>query len=104
MDHLFVVTFKHGCSQKDMYLQLIGQDISEVHPYLSRYYEHVTSVKITDLGHYNPITGLVTESQRIRYNGYVTSNKGENKCTSHSTLIGQLPTKSLKLFNSLFLI
>ena len=62
MDHLFKVAFKHGCSQKDMCLQLIGQDISEVHPYLSRYYEHVTSVKITDLGHYNPITGLVTES------------------------------------------
>ena len=62
MDHLFVVAFKHGCSQKDMYLQLIGQDISEVHPYLSSNYKHVTSVKITDLGHYNPITGLVTES------------------------------------------
>lgn len=55
MDHLFVVTFKHSCSRKDMYLQLIGQDISEVHPYLSRHYKHVTSVKIT-------ITGLVTES------------------------------------------
>ena len=53
MDHLFKVTFKHSCSQKDMYLQLIGQDISEIHPYLSRYYKHATSIKITDLGHYN---------------------------------------------------
>lgn len=58
MDHLFEVTFKHDCKQKDMYLQLVGQDASEVYPYLSRHYKHVTAVKITDLGHYNPMTGV----------------------------------------------